>query len=186
MNCPICKTVPLADAELEPGLASHACAQCGGQWVGQDTYFAWVEAQGPNLPEKTPETAAQLPVNETARAKLCPSCGRFLTRARVGHGVGFQLDRCATCGGIWFDANEWQILRDRNLHDDVHFVFSAAWQADVVRQERDAQRERLMAQKLGEADWAEIKRIRAWLDAHAKRSELYAALMHDVEGSPSD
>jgi hypothetical protein len=52
----------------------------------------------------------------------------------------------------------------------------------VARQERDAQRERLMAQKLGETDWAEIKRIRAWLDAHPKRSELYAALMHDVEG----
>lgn len=182
MKCPVCKTVELADAELDSGLPSQRCTKCGGQWVGQDAYFNWVGSQGPNLPERAPAGDVELVTGvESAKAKLCPNCGRFLTRARVGRGVNFHLDRCYTCGGIWFDADEWQSLKDRNLHDDVHFVFSAAWQAEVQRRDRDAQLERRMAQKLGEADWAEVKRIRAWLDAHPKRSELYAALTHDVE-----
>ena len=118
-------------------------------------------------------------MNEAGKAKLCPECGRFLTRAKVGHGVGFHLDRCGACGGTWFDANEWEVLRARNLHDDVHFIFSAAWQAHVARREREEAHERLMAEKLGDADWAEVKRIRAWLHGHPQRSQLYAALTWD-------
>ena len=197
MKCPACKDMTLEDFELEPGLAAARCGGCGGQWVNGAGYLRWVEARGPKPPGGASAGAAEATgsgggdgtpagqaVNDNRKAKLCPECGRFLTRAKVGRGLDFLLDRCGSCGGIWFDAGEWEALRARGLHDDAHFVFSDAWQADVLRRDREAQHDRLLAQKVGEADWAEIKRVRAWLDGHPHRTALYAVLMRDVEPPP--
>ena len=185
MKCPVCKDVSTEELELEEGLAAQQCPGCGGQWVNGAAYLRWVEQRGPKAPDDEPTAppagVTEPPVNDNLKAKLCPECGRFLTRAKVGRGVEFSLDRCGSCGGIWFDRHEWDVLKGRGLHDDVHFVFSDAWQAEVLRRDREAQHDRLLAQRIGEADWAEIKRIRAWLDAHPHRTELYAALVRDVE-----
>ena len=181
MNCPVCKATTLVAEELEAGLAGTRCRQCGGRWIEGTRYLAWVAAQGRQLAEKPPDDGVELPVAESGRAKLCPECGRFLTRAKVGHGVGFHLDRCASCGGIWTDANEWEVLKSRNLHDNLHFVFSGAWQADVLRTERERARDQLLRNKLGEADFAEVKRVRAWLDGHPRRAELYAVLLDGTD-----
>src|SRR5690349_10356519 len=116
MNCPVCKTVTLEAAELptdgEIGVSARRCGKCGGQFVAGQTYLMWVERQQTNLPEKLPEHAAELPVTESRKAKLCPECRHFMTHAKVGHGVSFELERCSACGGFWFDANEWENLRD--------------------------------------------------------------------------
>jgi Zn-finger nucleic acid-binding protein len=181
MNCPVCKATALVAEELEPGLAGLKCRQCGGRWIEGTRYLAWVAAQGQQLAEKPPEEGVELPVAESGKAKLCPECGRFLTRAKVGHALGFHLERCANCGGIWTDANEWEVLKSRNLHDNLHFIFSGAWQADVMRQERERAHEQLLRKKLGEADFAEVKRVRAWLDAHPRRAELYAVLLDGTD-----
>jgi Zn-finger nucleic acid-binding protein len=117
-------------------------------------------------------------VQDSVAAKLCPECGRFLIRHKVGHGVDFCIDRCTACGGIWLDANEWQQLRRRGLHDDLHFVFSAAWQAGLHREDDLTRHEHMLAQKLGAADAAEIRRIKQWIDAHPHRAALCAYLLH--------
>jgi Zn-finger nucleic acid-binding protein len=172
MNCPRCKSTTLVPEDLEPGLAGLKCRQCGGRWIEGSRYLGWVAAQGQQLAEKPPAEGVELPVTESDKAKLCPECGRFLTRAKVGHAVGFHLERCANCGGIWTDANEWEVLKSRNLHDNLHFIFSGAWQAEVMRQER---------KRLGDVDFTEVKRVRAWLDAHPKRAELYAVLLDGTD-----
>ena len=100
MNCPVCKTTALAAAEVDAALPSRRCGNCGGHWVASTAYFSWLEQRGSNLPDKPAEGDVGLRVTEVARAKLCPECGRFLTRAKVGHGVDFHLDRCGSCGGI--------------------------------------------------------------------------------------
>ena len=110
MNCPVCKATTLVQEELEPGLPDKRCRQCGGRWIEGSRYLAWVAAHGRRLADKPPEEGVELPVAESGKAKLCPECGRFLTRARVGRGASFHLERCGTCGGIWTDANEWEIL----------------------------------------------------------------------------
>src|SRR5581483_993243 len=184
MKCPVCKTSVLIDHPLDAALASYACTQCGGQWVAATAYFRWLEAQAPKLAASAPVMRVDLPVVEHTKAKLCPQCGRILTRARVGHGVSFSLSHCGGCSGIWFDANEWEVLRGLNLHTNLHLVFSSAWQAEVAKQEREAQHDDLLRQKLGDADFAEIKRIKAWLDAHPKRAELYAVLLASVPTPP--
>jgi Zn-finger nucleic acid-binding protein len=118
-----------------------------------------------------------------SRARLCPECGRLLRRAKVGRGIDFHLDRCGHCGGVWFDPNEWETLRRHGLHDDVHFVFSAAWQAEVARQDRDTLHQKTLERMLGSQDLAEIHRIKHWLGEHPRRAELLAVLITGSAGA---
>ena len=183
MNCPVCRNSVLTPHALERGLASHRCSACGGQWVRGERYLQWRNSGGAKNTGESVAEVTPLSVNDSGPAKLCPECGHFLTRHKVGRGVDFHIDRCASCGGIWFDANEWEMLKSRSLHDDVHFVFSAAWRAEVLREERQRSRTRLLTEKLGSGDLAEIQRIKAWIDQHPKRNELYAYLANcDSDG----
>lgn len=67
-------------------------------------------------------------------------------------------------------------------------MFSGAWQAEVMRQERAAAaaREQLLLKRLGAEDLAEVKRVRAWLDGHSRRAELYAVLLEGFEIRPAN
>jgi Zn-finger nucleic acid-binding protein len=96
----------------------------------------------------------------------------------VGHGVSFHLDRCGRCGGIWFDRNEWEILEANGLHDDVHLVFSEAWQAAVRQSDQQQVEEDRLRVLLGDESLARIQQIKQWLDGHPKKSQLYAYLLH--------
>jgi hypothetical protein len=83
---------------------------------------------------------------------------------------------------MWFNRGEWDVLRARELHTRLHFVFSAAWQAAVAREERSTAHEAILRQKLGAADLEEIKRIKRWIESHPHKSELYAYLQPEEVG----
>jgi Zn-finger nucleic acid-binding protein len=182
LKCPICKTVSLGDDELAPGLTAHPCAQCNGHWISPKDYWKWLEGRGP-LAAEIPVGASPLDllVKETETPKFCPDCGRFLRRHKVGHGVSFSLDRCGTCGGFWLDANEWEILKSRHLNDRLHFVASDAWQAEVARQEREKGHEQIVLEKIGAEDLEKIKSIKAWIEGHPRKAELYGVLLDKKE-----
>jgi Zn-finger nucleic acid-binding protein len=120
--------------------------------------------------------STELPVADSTKAKLCPECGHILTRRMVGHGIDFQIDRCGACGGIWFDKNEWEILRDRNLHDDVHFIFSSAWQHRLVEDQQKKTHEKRIETILGPSDYAQLKDFKKWILNHPRRSTMMAYL----------
>ena len=139
-------------------------------------YWKWLERHGANLPEKPPADDEPTAADDSGPGKICPECGHFLTRCRVGHGVDFHVDRCATCGGLWFDRNEWEILKARNLHDDVHFIFSAAWQHRLAEDEQRETYEHRVATLLGEADYGRVRDFKRWVAEHEKRSTVMAYL----------
>ena len=182
-TCPICKTVTLSDAaELQPGLAAHTCPQCHGHWIAPKDYWQWLETRGPLSSEVPAATAPlDLPVKETETPKFCPECGRFLRRHKVGHGIHFSIDRCATCGGFWLDANEWEMLVSRHLHDRLHFVASDSWQGEIAKHEREKGHEQIILEKIGAEDLEKIKGIKAWIDGHPRKAELYAVLLEKKE-----
>ena len=172
-TCPACRTSPLSAAVVEPGLVGDACGQCGGQWVPADVYFAWAERPSPYMGgDDVPPPAV-----DSGPAKRCPDCGHFLAHLRVGHGTAYHLDRCGTCGGTWFDAGEWADLRRRAIAP--HHACSPAWQAAVTRDERAAAAEAVVRSKLGDDDYAEAQRVKAWIAAHPHRAELVAYLTPD-------
>jgi Zn-finger nucleic acid-binding protein len=177
MKCPVCLTEPLLPGDPEANLRTLHCPQCSGQWLQSARYWEWREQHGENLPEIPASEAEAPPVEESGKGKLCPECSAILVPYKVGHELGFSLDRCARCGGIWFEKNEWEALRVRNLHDDIHFIFSHAWQAAIAQREREQAREERLRRTFGEEDYAELVRVKAWLDAHPHSRAFYAFLL---------
>ena len=179
MKCPGCAADHMVPEELDAGLSALHCPQCSGHWLSSDSYWKWREQHGENLTEEMAgDDAAPLPINESDRGKICPECRHILVKYKVGHDLAFSLERCGNCGGMWFDRYEWEALKSRNLHDDVHFIFSQPWQAGVAKAQRQKNREAFLLEKFGEQDLAEIRRIKAWLDAHPQKPALQAFLLN--------
>jgi len=174
MDCPRCKDNPLHSVILEDHLEAESCHNCGGHWLGSENYYRWLDDRGEILPEKPPEV--ELEVNDSDKAKLCPRCRRIMLKYKVGRGTDFYLDRCGSCNGVWFDKNEWESLKTRNLHDEVHLIFSPAWQENIRRQSHAKTLDRLYEQKFGTEDYEEVKKIRAWLRDRPQRLALLSFL----------
>ncbi|MCC6694947.1 MAG: zf-TFIIB domain-containing protein [Candidatus Hydrogenedentes bacterium] len=176
MKCPVCKTIVLHSLPQDESPARLVCDSCGGQWIKSFQYWKWLKSHGENLPEKPVDEGAQLLVDDSAAAMLCPECGQILMRRRVGHGVDFRIDRCVACGGFWFDQHEWDILKSRNLHDDVHFIFSAAWEHRITQQERQEAQNRWLENAVGDQEMARVREFKKWLTAHPSRDVILAFL----------
>jgi Zn-finger nucleic acid-binding protein len=193
MKCPACHNISLVFKELDEGLPVHGCARCEGVWIKDSHYWKWLKDQGATLSEKPNSETLQLPVKETKEIKVCPGCGHFLTKRDVGHGVEFHVDRCLTCGGIWLDKNEWEVLKSRNLHDEIHQIFSAAWQREIRQHAKDVAYEELLngkeeleverkkyyeekiAKHLGN-DYSKVHEFKNWLDDNELRGYILAYL----------
>lgn len=170
MKCPVCKTVSLQTIDLESHLRAHHCPQCDGIWIAATDYEQWLEHHGDRLPEKEPD-GIPIQADDHQQAKLCPDCKQIMLRYKVGHGLNFRLDQCGSCNGVWFDANEWEALKQRNLHDEVHLMFSAHWQAQVRQDEARQTLERVYTTTF-KADYDKIKDFKAWLDEFPEREAV--------------
>lgn len=176
MLCPVCQNYSLKQHEIESGLSSSSCSNCGGQWIASYQYWKWRDATGKSLPETPASEGMKAPVKNSTNAKLCPECGHFLRRFPVGHGIEFALDRCGNCGGTWFDANEWETLKSCNLHDDVHKIFSEIWQKQVRDEAHQAAMEAFYRQKFGEDGYQKAQETKVWILSHPHQAELRAFL----------
>jgi Zn-finger nucleic acid-binding protein len=182
MNCPHCKTEALTRIALDENLPAYVCKRCGGNWISSREYWRWLEAHGPTLPEKAYEGPDIAPA-DTQEIKICPECKHLMLRYKVGHGTGIALDQCGGCNGLWLDGGEWDALKGRNLHDEVHLVFTAPWQSAVRREESRTRLEAIHRRRLGE-DYEEVKRIRTWIDRHPERAQILAFLTDPDPYSP--
>lgn len=180
MHCPVCHTAILTPTHLEDALKAQQCRHCDGHWLSADDYWRWFQQHGPTLLEKAPD-GPTLELAEPMRVTFCLDCGDLMLKYRVGHGVAFHLDRCSRCGGIWFDQNEWTALEQRNLHDEMHFIFSDSWQRknrqDQLRQvAKDAFRS-----ALGEENFKKSLTVKAWLDPHPQADVILSLLTYCAE-----
>jgi Zn-finger nucleic acid-binding protein len=176
MKCPVCKTSELTSTELESNLTSMRCPSCRGNWIQGAEYWKWLEDHATNLAERVPEHDG-LSLAEPGLPIDCPECRFRMVKYLVGRGLGFTLDHCHGCKGIWLDGNEWEALKKRNLHDDLNLMFTSFWQNEAQRDVRKKKLEEIYIGRFGADDYAEIKKIRWWLDTKVNREELLAYLI---------
>lgn len=126
-----------------------------------------------------------------------------MTRYRVGHGFQFSVER--SVAGIWFDAHEWEALRSRNFHDEVHLIMTAPWQAkvrrealeQVIQEKQAAQGHEVPTDRpvsigieaafrarfvevLGPEVMERADEIKAWLEQQPGRREILTYLAHEA------
>ncbi len=179
MNCPLCDRAldpaTLLDAEAgRDALQGFRCPDGHGLFLPSDVYLDWQgEATGDTDLDSVSVDAQD--VGDVKRAKLCPQDGHIMGRFRVTPG-GFWLDRCGTCGGAWFDGDEWTATVDAGLHEHLTSVFSDAWQRRVQDAVANQERRERLAGAAGPDDLERVDAFREWIWAHPQRHLLLARL----------
>lgn len=175
MRCPSCNAKRMSTVELPEGPRAFVCGKCNGHWIPTSSYQMWLDEKGTIEPEKS-YTEVEPELHDSQGAKICPECGKFLLRYKVGHGLPFLIESCSGCGGVWLDEHEWDVLKNRNLHDEIHRVFSTAWQKQIREQDRSTRIEEAYLKRLGETDFQRLKDIQAWIHAHPQRQSILTYL----------
>ena len=59
------------------------------------------------------------------KKRLCPVDGQEMTKRLVGNVV--LLDKCLSCGGVWFDGDELRIVNDLIKSENFNKGFMLGW-----------------------------------------------------------
>lgn len=160
---------------LESGLAAYRCAKSGGHYITSQAYLEWLQQQPARLPH-LPEPALPVELSaDSAEVLICPESGGLMNRCKVGHGFTFFIDRSIT-GGVWLDGGEWEALRQRNFHDEIHLVFTAPWQKQVRTERAQATYEMTLKSSLGTDLLARLTALRSELLDHPHKNLALAYL----------
>lgn len=171
MKCPRCRSETRGAERLEPNLVADRCHQCGGHWVSSFQYWRWRDTLDEPV-SSPPQETIDVASDSLTQAMICPECARILRHFQVGNEVPFALDRCGHCGGMWFDANEWASLRQLGLHQDAHLIFSTTWQRENRTHETETFYRSRYESAFGGENYAELQRIRAWLESQPARDSM--------------
>ena len=121
-KCPVCKQ-PLS-TEILQGETIDVCGSCDGVWLdyGELDRIAKVDVE-PELAQRAGSPSeCRFCHAAIGFGDACPSCGRApFAHCASGHGAmatvvteirgrELEIDRCATCGGTWFDSHEHEVL----------------------------------------------------------------------------
>ena len=178
MKCVLCNGA-MSLVDLDDNLKGLRCLECEGTWIKANAYWKWLKSHEGRLPEKPESETADLPVEDSVNMKICPDCGHFLTKRKVGHGISFHIDRCQCCGGIWLDRNEWEVLKSRNLHDEIHFMFSQEWQEDIRAEERRKNYDNEIEKLIGKEDFAKVSEFKKYISSHIAKNIILAYLQNN-------
>jgi hypothetical protein len=176
MKSPVGSRKPLVAVSLEDGLTAYRCPETGGHYLPAASYMRWLSAQPARLPQLPPADEDGPECETTPGVRLCPETGTIMTRYKVGHGFRFALDRSLT-GGIWLDAGEWEALRSRNFHDEIHFIFTEPWQRKVRQDEIAGSERSRFEERIGPDLLSRVDRLRQDLAGHPHRDEILAYLL---------
>ena len=181
MQSPIASGVPLEPTELEPGLHAYRCPKSGGTWIPLPAYLKWRDHHAASA-RPLPADYQPVLVSDAKRpAMLCPESGCLLVRYHVGHGLKFQIDHSPKTGGIWLDAGEWEALKSKDLHDELHLVFSAPFQRKIQEETFTEQLHERFKMRIGESDFQRVMEFTTWLRQHPKERDIVAFMMDDPD-----
>jgi len=94
-----------------------------------------------------------------------------MARYKVGHGFRFTVDRSIT-GGIWLDAGEWEALRVRNFHDEIHHVFTEPWQRGIREDEARENARTRLKDRIGDELFEKIEALRTEISESGHKEEI--------------
>ncbi len=151
-RCPKCTNGALSPFE---GTAALCCPSCRGFWVPPEALRA------PDVMAALGEHDARppRPLEQDHRTGPCPEGHGLLRRARASNEDPYFLERCARCGGVWFDPGEWSRLLAAGLLDNVTDLWSPAWRDHLSEEQNRAALEADLRQKLGSETFEMLERL---------------------------
>ncbi|HYQ45723.1 MAG TPA: zf-TFIIB domain-containing protein [Polyangiaceae bacterium] len=174
-HCPKCASqllVPVEGVRASSGGSALQCPNCAGFWVPPEVVAlpASVEVLGKR------DVRPKQPHLETQRTGQCPEGHGLLRRARVTFHDPYFLERCARCGGVWFDAGEWSRAVADELLGNLSEVWSPAWRKHLSDQQSHDSLEVDLRAKLGSELFSALDSLAHQLEHHPQRGVALAYL----------
>jgi Zn-finger nucleic acid-binding protein len=154
------------------GAAALRCPSCSGFWVPPEVVLV---AASVELLGKLDTRPKQAP-GEDKRTGQCPDGHGLLRRARVTFHAPYFLERCARCGGVWFDAGEWSRAAADGLLTNLSEVWSPAWRKHLSDQQSHEALEVDLRVKLGSELFDLLHVVANRLETHPQRGVALAYL----------
>jgi len=176
MRSPVANHKQMKRVSLIENLPAYQCPESEGVFLPAESYFRWLGRQSDRLPH-LPVSSEDIEeaVEDTESAKICPETGLIMQRFKVGHGFSFYLDRSPS-GSIWLDKGEWEALKQRQFHDELHLIFTAPWQSKVRQRQRQEVERRILEERLGSQLLGKLDDLRSELAEHEHRQLAVAYL----------
>jgi Zn-finger nucleic acid-binding protein len=174
-HCPKCASQLLIAVEgtrSPAGSSALQCPSCSGFWVPPEVISQ--SSTAPLLMQRDAHPQ-QAPL-EDKRTGQCPDGHGLLRRARVTWHNPYFLERCARCGGVWFDAGEWSRAAADQLFSNLSEVWSPAWRKQLSDQQSHASLEVDLRAKLGSELFDLLHAVANRLEAHEHRGVALAYL----------
>ena len=183
-HCPKCLSqllVAVDGTRASTGAAARRCPSCCGFWVPPEVVLM---AESVALLSKLDSQPAQAP-GEDKRTGQCPDGHGLLRRARVTFHAPYFLERCARCGGVWFDAGEWSRAVADGLLANLSEVWSPAWRKHLSDQQSHEALEVDLRVKLGSELFDLLHVVANRLETHPQRGVALAYLSERLK-HPAD
>jgi hypothetical protein len=178
MKSPTGSRQTLTPITLEDGLTAYQCPESGGHYIPAAAYMRWLSKQPARSEHLPPGSGTAAEERPSENAYLCPETDSIMTRYKVGHGFRFTIDRSIT-GGVWLDAGEWEALRQRNFHDEIHFIFTDPWQRKILREALSTSASQRLEARLGSDLFARLTTLKQEIANHPHQAEIHAFLTRD-------
>jgi len=172
MNCPACNG-SLKRKSLTHHLLGEVCASCNGIRFTLADYLYYL-TRTESIDEKLLSDVAELPLQaDTKNAMVC-DCGKIMSKYRINHNSERRIDYCSACLSIWLDSGEWNYLKSNNLLRSINKIFTEPYQRKIRSEGTKLVFEKNYEQRLGQADYNEVKLFRNWLDNNPNKERLLA------------
>ena len=171
MNCPKCKTVILRKKGYD---SPETCNICGGFWLENENVPGFVENAGTVKSIENPDNRGD------HKTGICPAGHGIMIRAKVDVDDPFYLEKCSTCGGIWFDQGEWQRVLNNNLVESLSELWCRSWQ---MKQRQEKNRDNYLESNkkfFGNDIFQKIIQLSELLRDHPEKGRAVALLQNEI------
>ncbi|XAL98777.1 zf-TFIIB domain-containing protein [Phycisphaeraceae bacterium D3-23] len=117
MQCPKCSAEMKTQAV--DGIEVDQCTGCGGMWFDLREHDRLREKGGKAVASLDSGDRAKGAANNEERDIDCPRCGVQMVKLAHHEQTHIHYEQCATCGGAYFDAGEFDDLRELTLGERV-------------------------------------------------------------------
>lgn len=101
------------------GVEVDQCAGCGGLWFDLREHDYLREKRGAAVVSLDSGDPTQSAAQNEKRDIACPRCGVGMVKLSHHEQTHIDYEQCATCGGAFFDAGEFDDLRGLTLGERV-------------------------------------------------------------------
>jgi Zn-finger nucleic acid-binding protein len=173
MDCPKCKDVSLKKKDYD---SPYNCNICGGIWVEFDKVPAFFDTMS-NVESK--EIAGNLNDDKTG---FCPLGHGLMTRAKVeSNDDPFYLEKCSSCGGIWFDNDEWRRVINNKLEENLNDIWCSSWQTQQRKKKSRTNYLEINKKILGMEVFERVLELSEILKDHPEKGRAMALLHQEIE-----